>query len=73
MHPKRREERSKPFATFLSNLGLAVLVAGFVAPLVSGRVDPLVIPIAFVSAFALHLLAQAVLHYVVRDEPEEDL
>lgn len=68
---KRREERSKLLATFLSNLGVASWVAGIIAPLVNERIDYPVLGGAVVAGLLFHLGGQGVLHYVVRSEFEE--
>ena len=38
---KRREERVKLFASALSNLGVAAIVAGLIGPLTAGRLNRL--------------------------------
>ena len=77
---KRREERVKLFAAALSNVGVAAIVAGFIAPALSGRIQTVAALLAFVAGFGLHLAAQGVLHYVVSEarpiastEPEAEL
>ena len=74
---KRQEERVKLFATALSNVGVSIIVAGFIGPIFVGRFQPIVALAALVIGFSLHLAAQGVLHYVVaspkpivRPEPE---
>ena len=62
---KRREERVKLFATALSNVGVATVIAGFIAPAFSGRIQPVIAIPAFIAGFGLHLAAQGILHYVV--------
>jgi len=68
---KRREERVRLFATFLSNTGVGSAVAGVIAPVASGRSDPLGFALAILAAAVLHLTAQAVLHYVVPVSDQE--
>ena len=63
---KRREERVKLFATALSNVGVATIVAGFISPLFSGRVRLAGAAGALLLGLALHMAAQLMLHYVVR-------
>ncbi len=68
---KRREERTKLFASALSNIGVAFIVAGLVSPSITGRFH---LSVAFGSVligFGFHLVAQCVLHYVV-GEPFRD-
>ena len=74
---KRQEERVKLFASALSNVGVSIIVAGFIGPIFVGRFQPIVALAALVIGFSLHLAAQGVLHYVVaspkpivRPEPE---
>ena len=62
---KRQEERVKLFATALSNVGVATIVAGVVGPSVVGRFQPIAAVGCFLTGFALHLAAQGILHYVV--------
>ena len=62
---KRQEERVKLFATALSNVGVATIVAGFISPLFLGRVHISGAIGALLLGMLLHLLAQVVLHYVV--------
>ena len=71
---KRREERVKLFASALSNLGVAAIVAGLIGPLTAGRLNPGVALGDILLGFGLHLAAQCVLHYVVRtkDFPPEE-
>lgn len=67
---KRREERLKLFATFLSNLGVAAIVTGFLSPLLLGRLG-WAQAVAVLVGVALHACGQLVLEWVVRTEPEE--
>jgi membrane-bound metal-dependent hydrolase YbcI (DUF457 family) len=64
-HPKRREERAKLLAGFVSNLGAAAIVTGFVGPLLSGRFDWLSAAAGVAIGICLHLFGQSVLHYFV--------
>ena len=66
---KRREERVKLASTALSNVGIATLVTGFIAPLVTGRLQLLGV-VAVVVGFAFHLAAQLLMHYVAADAEE---
>lgn len=66
---RRREERVKLASTGLSNVGVATIVTGFIAPLVTGRLQ-LVGIVAVAAGFAFHLAAQLLMHYVAAD-PEE--
>ena len=68
---RRREERVKLAATALSNVGVAILVTGFIAPLVTGHLG-LGGVVAVVVGLALHLAAQRLLHYVA-SEPEDEV
>jgi ABC-type xylose transport system permease subunit len=68
---KRREERVKLFASAISNVGVATIVTGLIAPVLSGRAHAVQDVAAFVAGLALHLIAQGVLHYVV-DAPRPD-
>ena len=63
---KRREERVKLFATFISNVGVALVVTGVLAPAFTGRMQPSLLLGALAFAGLAHLLAQLVLHWVVR-------
>jgi hypothetical protein len=63
---KRREERVKLFASAISNVGVATIVTGLIAPVLAGRAHALQDGAAFVAGLALHLIAQGVLHYVVQ-------
>jgi hypothetical protein len=67
---RRREERVKLFATAVSNVGVAAVASGFVAPLFTGRVQPAGL-VAVIFGVALHLVAQRILHYVADDAREE--
>lgn len=69
---KRREERVKLFATALSNVGVATIVTGFIAPLALGRLSLLGFG-AVVVGFILHIAAQRVMHYVADDARPEAL
>lgn len=62
---KRQEERVKLAATALSNLGLASIVTGVIAPLLAGRAQPVGVAVAFLIGATLHLAAQIVLSLVV--------
>ena len=64
---KRQEERVKLFASALSTLGVAVIVAGFIGPSFLGQFQATIALLALLTGFGLHLVAQAVLHYVVED------
>ena len=66
---KRREERTKLFASALSNIGVGFFVAGWVGPSVTGHLYPSVALGAALLGFGFHLVGQCVLHYVVV-EPE---
>ena len=68
---KRREERVKLFATAFSNLGVASVVTGVIAPLTTARVHVAVAVAAFAVGVTLHLLGQGVLHFVTRMSAEE--
>ena len=68
---KRREERVKLLATALSNLGVASIVTGVISPLTAAHVHVVVALAAFVGGIALHLIAQVVLHLVVRSREGE--
>lgn len=68
---KRREERIKLWATFLSNLGAATVIASVVGPAITGRFQALAAALGFLSGFVLHLCGQGFLHYVVRDMEED--
>ena len=63
---KRREERVKLLASTLSNLGAAALVAGIIGPAFGGRLKGDVGGEAVFAGFGLHVVAQLLLHYVVR-------
>lgn len=68
--PKRREERAKLLATFLSNLAAAAMIAGLIAPsftVGSTWGDGVA---AILAGLVLHLAGQRVLYYVVEDEVE---
>ena len=67
---KRQEERVKLFASALSNSGVAAIVASVIGPIAAGRFQPTAAVAGFVIGAALHLGAQALLHYVVADEPK---
>ncbi len=69
---KRREERVKLFATFLSNVGVALVVTGILAPTFTGGAEPIVIALAIIGAMASHGVAQVMLHWVVRSQPAEE-
>lgn len=64
---KRQEERVKLFATALSNVGVATIVTGFIAPLITGRLLALQAAASLTVGLALHFGGQIVLHYVVED------
>ena len=68
---KRREERVKLLATALANLGTASIVAGFVAPVFGGRLEPYSLWLGLVFGFGFHVGAQAMIHLVVVDDPSE--
>ncbi len=68
---RRREERVKLAATALSNVGVATLVTGFIAPLVTGRLQ-IGGFVAVLTGVVFHLAAQRLLHYVAA-EPEEEV
>ncbi len=69
-HPKRREERAKLLATFLSNLGAAAVIAGMIAPTFTGTANGPDVVVGFLVGVGLHLTAQAVLQWVVVDQTE---
>ena len=62
---KRQEERVKSFATALSNVGVAAIVAGFISPFFGGRLHLAGAIGALILGMVLHFVAQIVLHYVV--------
>ena len=64
---KRREERTKLFASALSNIGVGFFVAGWVGPSVTGHLYPSIAVGAALLGFGFHLVAQCVLHYVVME------
>ena len=64
---KRREERTKLFASALSNIGVAFIVAGLVSPSITGRLN---LSIAL-GLIGFHLVAQCILHYVVGEPPPD--
>ena len=68
---KRREERIKLFATAFSNLGVASVVTGVIAPLAAGRAQIAAAALGLVIGLALHVVGQGVLHFVVRSSGEE--
>ena len=68
---KRQEERVKLFASALSNAGVAAFVSGAIAPLITGRFNGVVALGGFMFGLGLHLAAQVVLHYVVKDDAGE--
>ena len=68
---KRQEEPVKLVASALSNAGVAAIVSGAIAPMVTGRLDILIALGGFMFGLGLHLAAQVVLHYVVADDVEE--
>jgi hypothetical protein len=68
---KRQEERVKLAASALSNIGVAAIVSGAVAPLATGR---FIGPIAFgglLVGLGFHLVAQVFLHYVAIEHDAE--
>ena len=67
---KRREERVKLAATALSNLGLASIVTGVIAPLLAGRAQLIGIVVSFIVGATLHLAAQIVLSSVANPRVE---
>ena len=67
---KRREERVKLFASAISNVGMAAVVAGLIGPLVAQRFNALVALGSALFGFGLHLVAQCVLHYVTIEPPD---
>ena len=64
---KRQEERVKLFASALSNVGVATIVSGAVAPMVTGRFNVVTAIGGFLFGLGLHLVAQVVLHYVMSE------
>lgn len=68
---KRREERFKLASTFASNTGVGSMVAGGIAPAFGAGFDGLVFGVAIGIGVTLHLVGQALLHYVVADAAEE--
>ena len=68
---KRREERVKLGSSAASNLGVAFVVGGAVGPALLGRAQPVLVVIATLIGLTFHLAAQALLHYVAADEPED--
>ncbi len=75
---KRREERVKLLAAAVSNLGVAAIVAGFISPALGGKFKGAIGVEAFIAGFALHVVAQLLLRYVVRTpgvmaKPEGDV
>jgi hypothetical protein len=67
---KRQEERVRLFASALSNTGVAAIVASVIGPIAAGRFQPLAAVTGFVIGAVQHIAAQALLHYVVEDEPK---
>ena len=67
---KRREERVKLAATALSNVGVAFVVTGIVAPLLLGRFSSWQVTTALAAGFAFHLVAQGLLEYVVANREQ---
>ena len=67
---KRQEERVKLVASALSNAGVAAFVSGAIAPMITGRLSSVVALGGFMFGLGLHLAAQVVLHYVVKDDAE---
>jgi hypothetical protein len=67
-HPKRREERAKLLAMLLSNLGVASIIAGLIAPTFAqiGSWQDSVGGVLI--GLTLHFGGQSVLHYVVAEE-----
>ena len=65
---KRREERVKLVATAFSNLGVASIIAGFVSPVLTGKVHLPTAVGALLIGLLLHFVAQVILHYVVTTE-----
>ena len=64
---KRQEERVKLFASALSNVGVAFVVAGLVGPSITGHVNLSAAVGSALLGFGFHLVAECLLHYVVID------
>ena len=69
---KRQEERVKLFASALSNVGVAAVVAGWIGPSITGRLNTIVVLGAALVGLGFHLLAQCILHYVVGEPSRND-
>ena len=67
---KRREERVKLAATGLSNVGVATIVTGFIAPLLTESLTVLGAA-AVIIGLAFHLAGQRLLLYVAEDPERE--
>ena len=63
---ERQEERVKLLVSAMSNLGVAAIVAGFIGPVFGGRFKGDIGGEAVVAGPGLHVVAQLLLHYVVR-------
>ena len=61
---KRQEERVKLAASALSNIGVAAIVSGAVAPLATSRFNGPIALGGFLLGLGFHLVAQVLLHYV---------
>ena len=70
---KPQEERVKLFASALSNVGVATIVAGFVGPSIAQHLNPAIAVGSVMFGFGAHLAAQCVLHYVASEAPDEDV